>query len=727
MGALYRLCVSALVCIPGCALAQLEQPQFAIPQFPPGATFDARQGIVKLDVEVIGKSGVPVAGLAQQDFTLLDNNQAQQPVSFAAFDNIKSFPDPPAQLVFFLDQFHIDPAHLPAAERAVKEFLLKNDGHLEQPTSIYRLSQKGLYASAYPTMNGLDLAKEIDSGQEPRAVRSAADASGGSSCAAVAARKMVSPEVLGAIVIEQRRMPGRKVMIWIGPGWGSSAPSCWPGESIQEPYDWVTEFSTRMREARIALYVLNPWDTAGMLPFDYRHFTGGVRPRDFQPAYLALQVLAVNSGGQVSQDDKIEKAIERFAGYAGVFYTVTFDPPRAADVDEYHALQVKVSVPGAAASTWTGYYDQPSYYDQQPTFEPISVAQLESRLDALSHLRDADSAKQLASLQLTERLSSSRLAPWETRLRHREKTLETLVALADESEFLTPPAAEIPQRPAPSLDEQRQMMARTVNYLASAIPTLPDFFARRSIVHYEEDQPKNPPWKTSTGDGTLHPSREISETVHYRNGMEAVDDAARASHRKNKEGSALDAQGTFGAILNIVIPDAAQSDLEWSRWEQTAHGLRAVFRFVVPAGKSHYHLSFCCLTDMSGSEFALPMEQTQTNLNWTTGYRGEIMIDIDTGEILRLTLRADLVRLPLDRADLMVLCARTRIGDRTYVCPRRSVAITRGRTRQALYEWGDNLQVLGPFRTMLNDIDYSQYRKFGSTMRILPGFTEAPK
>ena len=53
---------------------------------------------------------------------------------------------------------------------------------------------------------------------------------------------------------------------------------------------------------------------------------GGVRPRDFQPAYLALQVLAVNSGGQVSQDDKIEKAIERFAGYAGVFYTVTFYP-----------------------------------------------------------------------------------------------------------------------------------------------------------------------------------------------------------------------------------------------------------------------------------------------------------------------------------------------------------------------------------------------------------------
>ncbi len=727
MGALYRLCVSVLVYIPVCAIAQLGQPQFAIPQFPPRATFDARQGIIKLDVVVTGKTGAPVTGLAEQDFTLLDNNQAQQPVNFAAFDNIKSFPDPSERLVFVLDQLHIDPAHLSAAERAIKEFLLKNDGHLEQPTSIYRLSQKGLYASEHPTMNGPDLVKEIESGQEPRAVRSVSDAPQGSSCAAVVERNMSSPDVLGAIVIEQRRLPGRKVMIWIGPGWGSSAPACGAGLFMQEPYDWVTEFSTRMREARIALYVLNQWDIAGTLPFNYSHYAGGASPRDFQPAHLALQVLAVNSGGQVSQDAKIEKAIERFAGYAGVFYTITFDPPRAAGVDEYHSLKIEVAQPGATASTSTGYYDEPSYYDQQPAFEPISVAQLESRLDALSRLHDADAAKKLASLQLTERFSSFRLAQWATGLHHRPKTLQTLVALADESEFLPPPAMEILQSPAPSLDEQREMMARTVNYLTSAIPTLPDFFARRSIVHYEEDQPKDPPWKTSTGNGTSHPSREISETVHYRNGMEVVDEAARANHRKNKEVGALDAQGTFGAILNIVIPDAALSDLEWNRWEQTAHGLRAVFRFMVPAAKSHYHLSFCCLTDMSGSESALPVEQTQTNLDWTTGYRGELMVNPDTGEILRLTLHADLVRLPLDRADLMVLYARTQIGDRTYICPRRSVAITRGRTRLAIYEWGDNLQVLGPFRTMLNDIDYSQYRKFGSSMRILPGFTEAPK
>ncbi len=68
---------------------------------------------------------------------------------------------------------------------------------------------------------------------------------------------------------------------------------------------------------------------------------------------------------------------------------------------------------------------------------------------------------------------------------------------------------------------------------------------------------------------------------------------------------------------------------------------------------------------MSGSESTLPIEQTQTNLNWTTGYRGELMINPDTGEILRLTLHADLVRLPLDRADLMVLYARTQIVEPT--------------------------------------------------------------
>jgi VWFA-related protein len=723
MGTFYRFWFIALLCAPLAASAQLLDPQG--PMWPPPAPFDARQGIIQLDVAVTAPSGAPIVGLVQQDLTLLDSNQPQKLVTFAAFDGVTSFSQPAAQLILVIDQLHIDPLDLPAVERAIKTFLLKDNGHLEQPTLIYRLSAKGLFASSFPSVNGPDLAKEIDSGQEPRAVRSLADAPKGSFCAAVVARQMSSPETIGAIVLEQRQTPGRKVMVWIGPGWGKDAPSCGPGISLKEPYDWVTEFSTRMREARIALYALDPWGSPGLLPFDYRHYTGGATPKQMHPARLSLQVLALNSGGQVVLDKNLEKEIDRIAEYARVFYTLTWDPPRAAGVDEYHSLQVRVSAAGAAASTWTGYYDEPSFYDQPPPFEPVTAAQLESRLQELEAMRDAKAAEQLSKLQLTERLSPPRLTEWEKRFRNRERTLRALEVLADLSAFLPLPAAEIPPIPAPSLDEQRAIMARTVNYLTHTIPTLPDFFAQRTIAPFAEVQPKSQTWKEFNGDGHLGESRPLRETVHYRNGREDVEaeDISIEDLLNRKEQERLDAVGTFGAILNIVIPDAARSDLQWSRWEQSARGLRAVFRFSVPAAKSHYHLSYCCVDNRSGPGIDLPIEQ----ISWTSAYHGELMVDASSGEILRVTLQADLERLPLNRADLMVAYAPARIGDRTYLCPVHSVAIVRERTRMRLKEWGGSIQAFGPFRTMLNDITYSRYRKFGTTMKILPGFTEAPQ
>jgi hypothetical protein len=40
---------------------------------------------------------------------------------------------------------------------------------------------------------------------------------------------------------------------------------------------------------------------------------------------------------------------------------------------------------------------------------------------------------------------------------------------------------------------------------------------------------------------------------------------------------------------------------------------------------------------------------------------------------------------------------------------------------------GEDLVVYGPYETLLNDIDYSNYHKFGSQSRMLPGFTMAPE
>jgi hypothetical protein len=72
----------------------------------------------------------------------------------------------------------------------------------------------------------------------------------------------------------------------------------------------------------------------------------------------------------------------------------------------------------------------------------VTVHELERILDTGNEENDGELAKQLAGLELSERLNSSLLSLWKNRLRGK-KSIAALVALADESAFLDPPAAEI--------------------------------------------------------------------------------------------------------------------------------------------------------------------------------------------------------------------------------------------------------------------------------------------
>jgi len=95
---------------------------------------------------------------------------------------------------------------------------------------------------------------------------------------------------------------------------------------------------------------------------------------------------------------------------------------------------------------------------------------------------------------------------------------------------------------------------------------------------------------------------------------------------------------------------------------------------------------------------------------------------------MRLTVQADPAwRLPLRRSDVMVEYEPITRGARTFICPARSVSLSRQRRTIALAEWGEALRVYGPFETLLSETRFEKYRIFGSTSRILPGFTEVPE
>ena len=186
--------------------------------------------------------------------------------------------------------------------------------------------------------------------------------------------------------------------------------------------------------------------------------------------------------------------------------------------------------------------------------------------------------------------------------------------------------------------------------------------------------------------------------------------------RKHEKGRPLElgltTQGVFGPILQIVLVDAAKGKVVWNRWEMSAKGPVAVFRFTVPEDRSHYQVTWCCDPTIAGDMVS----------DVVSAYHGNMTVDPETGTILRLELVADpslLSLSPVSRADLMVQFGPVDLGSKIYFCPLRSVSITRAPIIVEKRIRGQVTKSLGPEKDMLNDVVYSDYHLLRSYIRIL--------
>jgi hypothetical protein len=267
------------------------------------------------------------------------------------------------------------------------------------------------------------------------------------------------------------------------------------------------------------------------------------------------------------------------------------------------------------------------------------------------------------------------------------------------------------------LATQRQILGQAVDYVNKTISRLPNFFARRTIVEYHE-LPMQPgqTWKTATGDRSLHLDQTITATLLFRDGKEVVVDQATKGKPLNKGEPTLSTVGTFGSLLQTVVGGAttASSTVSWARWEQGVNGLQAVFHYDVPQESPFFYTWFGYLAD----------DDRVLQAQKKSRFHGEFAVDPASGAIFRLTVQADVEpRLPLARSDVMVEYSPVVIGGNTYICPTRSVTISRERSVIDIHEWGGKANVYAPFKTILTDMTYDDYHEFRPTSRILPGFT----
>lgn len=349
----------------------------------------------------------------------------------------------------------------------------------------------------------------------------------------------------------------------------------------------------------------------------------------------------------------------------------------------------------------------------------VTVEELDKKVAQIKGMSDGAAANALSDLELTERASSARLQQWEAELRG-DRSRDALIALVDASAFLKLPPADFLPAPPPDPATEKQIMSRAVARLGTVFSRLPNFYATRNTTHFEDAvlrmqtaslSPANAGRRgagildsTSTLSGyePIHRTAKVDVIVSYRDGNEVIEPPKGKNPPPQLTG--LTTSGEFGPILEVITDDAQHGKVAWDHWEKGPVGTLAVFRFAVAEPDSHF---FVRLSNGAGGIDTLH-----------PAYYGEIAIDPDSGDIFRVMEIAEMTP-PQEKvqAQLLVEYAPVTLGDRSYICPVRGVAMIKIPTSA---DPGLQKTDIPALQTYLNDETFTEYHLFRADTQILP-------
>jgi VWFA-related protein len=328
--------------------------QQSVPAVAPQAPSPSSQQL-HLDVVVDTKNGEPVINLAQQDFTILDNKTPRPITSF----KVVTAAQEPVEVILLIDAVNTPFSLVSYMRDQSVNFLKAHEGRLAHPTAIAIFTDKGIQLSSGFSTNGISLADALE--HQLIGLREITrDSQWGDN-----ERLQISLGALHQLADFGSKLPGRKIVLWISPGWPlfSGPHMDLSIRQEQQIFSEVVDLSTRFRQIGLTLYNINPIGVSESLPqaFYYKSFLKGVsRPDQAQFGNLGLQVFATQSGGLVFEGNSdVAGLIQKSLADAQSWYQIDFDPLPADKPNEYHHIEIKVDQPGLVARSRDGYYANP--------------------------------------------------------------------------------------------------------------------------------------------------------------------------------------------------------------------------------------------------------------------------------------------------------------------------------------------------------------------------------
>lgn len=329
--------------VPFLCTPQISARQYHVPTFP-------GDGKIHLDVVLTSKDGLPVSGLERQDFTVLDNEVPQPIFSFQAFREREA----PIEVVLVLDDVNTRFLDMAFERSEIDKFLRTDGGQLAHPIALAFLTDAGLKVQDDFSSDGNALSAALD--QHTRALHTIHRTG---VVYSNIERLQVSLHALFELGTREAARPGRKIILWIGPGWPvSGGREQMDAKQEQTIFNDVVTLSTLLRQGRITLYTFDPAFPGRPR---WQAFVKGIsNPSQTVWADLALDVIATQSGGlALTGSHDITASMKQCLADTHAYYEISFDPATTDRPNEYHHLEIRIAKPGLTARTRQGYYSQP--------------------------------------------------------------------------------------------------------------------------------------------------------------------------------------------------------------------------------------------------------------------------------------------------------------------------------------------------------------------------------
>ena len=259
-----------------------------------------------------------------------------------------------------------------------------------------------------------------------------------------------------------------------------------------------------------------------------------------------------------------------------------------------------------------------------PGQQALTVDKLVGFIDSSikNHIPDKDVAAYLATAKMSERLTASAVEDLQGKGAG-PRTRAALLRLSELSMGLAAPLPKPPppvyvEPPAPSREEQQQVLKEITEYAMNYSKSLPDFIClqvtRRSVdLHFQRGT-----------NGSFTPTDRLLERLTYfdqKEKYEAISVNDRSMFGKSWEGlGGSISRGEFGTSLKEIFSPDSKAEFGWDHWGRLRNKLCYVFRYRI---------------DQAHSKETISWNNTR---QVTPGYQGLVYVQKGVNMILRITL-----------------------------------------------------------------------------------------